>query len=53
MVSVLVLIATEIFIQSIKGMKVQKIFQGTFELFSIMGKVLYLVGRLLNTFIPE
>ena len=42
MVSVLVLIATKIFFQSIKWIKVQKIFQGTFELFSILGQVLYL-----------
>ena len=42
MVSVLVLIAIKIFMQSIKLMKVQKIFQGTFELFCIMGQILYL-----------
>ena len=53
MVSVLVLIVTEIFIQSTKWMKVQEIFQGTFKLISIMGQVLNPVGRLLNTLIPE
>jgi hypothetical protein len=42
MVGILVLIATEIFIQSIKWMKVQEIFQGTFKLISFMGQVLYL-----------
>jgi hypothetical protein len=42
MVSVLVLIVSEIFIQSIKLMKVQEIFQDTFKLISIMGQVLYL-----------
>jgi hypothetical protein len=42
MVSVLVLIATEIFIHNIKWMEVQEIFQGTFKLISILGQVLYL-----------
>jgi len=42
MVSILVLIATEIFIQSIEWMKIQEIFQGTFKFISIMGQVLYL-----------
>jgi len=42
MVSILVLIAIEIFIQSIKWMKVQEIFQGAFKLIS---RVLSLKGK--------
>ena len=38
MVSILSLITTKIFIQSIKWMKIQEIFQSMFKLISIMNK---------------
>jgi hypothetical protein len=52
-VSVLVLIATEIFIQSIKWKKVQEIFQGTFKLISIVGQVLYLSRQTIEHLDPR